>query len=260
MIDLCLLIIYIVCFHHFFLHCLFVDRFSSHTWINSETVQTYSFVLTTNNSKWLLGFCRHDINTQTAMVFITHLPWHDTFLKFINVLGELRRRSKSEFQAFLAEAYAKGVPEPGSCLKLFYNSGLNVSTMHIFNSRRNDFKLIEPFLFKSQHIEFHRPSQFQLPSIPQNHNLNLYYSFVDPKNMIEIFAAMLAERRIIFTSQRLDWLSSCVQAANAFLYPMVWQHIFIPILPLTIKDYLTAPMPYLIGTPVAVLETVVNLL
>lgn len=74
--------------------------------------------------------------------------------------------------------------------------------------------------------------------------------------MIAVFAAMLAERRMIFTSQRLDRLSSCVQAANAFLYPMVWQHIFIPILPLKMKDILCAPMPYLIGVPEAVLETV----
>lgn len=76
--------------------------------------------------------------------------------------------------------------------------------------------------------------------------------------MIAVFAAMLAERRIIFTSQRLDRLSSCVQAANAFLYPMVWQHIFIPILPLKMKEILCAPMPFLIGVPEAVLETVCN--
>lgn len=74
--------------------------------------------------------------------------------------------------------------------------------------------------------------------------------------MIAVFAAMLAERRVIFTSQRLDRLSSSVQAAHAFLYPMVWQHIFIPILPLKMKEILCAPMPYLIGVPEAVLETV----
>lgn len=75
--------------------------------------------------------------------------------------------------------------------------------------------------------------------------------------MIAVFAAMLAERRIIFTSQRLDRLSSSVQAAHAFLYPMVWQHIFIPILPLKMREILCAPMPYLIGVPEAVLETVI---
>ncbi|XP_055317593.1 DENN domain-containing protein 1B isoform X10 [Sitodiplosis mosellana] len=196
----------------------------------NESVQTYSFVLTSSDSKWRFGFCRHDAKAQTAMVIITYLPWHDTFLKFLNVLGELKRTSKNDFQPFLAEAYAKGVPEPGACLRLFYNSGLSS-------------------------FDFQRPSQFQLPSIPENHNLNLYYNFVDPKNMIAVFAAMLAERRLVFTSQRLDRLSSSVQAAHAFLYPMVWQHIFIPILPLKMKEILCAPMPYLIGVPEAVLET-----
>lgn len=74
--------------------------------------------------------------------------------------------------------------------------------------------------------------------------------------MIPIFAAMLTERRIIFTSNQLDRLSACVQAANAFLYPMMWQHIYIPILPMKMKDFLTAPMPFLIGAPTDVLRTV----
>lgn len=66
------------------------------------------------------------------MVLITYLPWHDTFIKFMNVLGELKKSDNGEFQPFLAEAYAKGVPEPGASLKLFYNAGTSVS---IFYSR-----------------------------------------------------------------------------------------------------------------------------
>ncbi|XP_017480788.1 PREDICTED: uncharacterized protein LOC108370059 isoform X3 [Rhagoletis zephyria] len=208
--------------------------------IESDSVQSYSFVLTTDDSKWRFGFCRHDPKTDTAMVIITYLPWHDTFLRLLTLLAELRRgdantttnvdNSHNDFRTFLAEAYNRGVPDPGGHLKLFYNGGQN-------------------------YFVFERPLQFQLPSIPENHNLNLYYNFVDPKNMIAVFAAMLAERRIIFTSRRLDRLSSCIQAANAFLYPMVWQHIFIPVLPMKLKDYLSAPMPYLIGVPQTVLET-----
>lgn len=74
--------------------------------------------------------------------------------------------------------------------------------------------------------------------------------------MIAIFAAMLAERRIIFKSNSLNKMSACIQAAHAFLYPMMWQHIFIPILPMKMKEYLSAPMPYLIGAPEMVLNTV----
>uniref|UniRef100_A0A182Q780 UDENN domain-containing protein n=1 Tax=Anopheles farauti TaxID=69004 RepID=A0A182Q780_9DIPT len=196
----------------------------------SRTIQVHSFVLTNIDSKWRFGFCRHDPKSPTAMVIITYLPWHDTFMRFLNVLADIRKNRPNEFASFLAESYNKGVPEPGACLKLHYDRA-------------------------SQTFLFQRPQQFQLPSIPENHNLNQYYNFVEPKFMIGIFAAMLAERRIIFVSRRLDILSSCVQAANAFLYPMVWQHIFIPVLPMQMKDILAAPMPFLIGVPEAVYET-----
>ncbi|CAH2234869.1 jg2970 [Pararge aegeria aegeria] len=37
---------------------------------------------------------------------------------------------------------------------------------------------------------------------------------------------------------------------------MSWQHIFIPILPRHLADYLLAPMPFLIGVPRCVMQTV----
>lgn len=76
-----------------------------------------------------------------------------------------------------------------------------------------------------------------------------YYSAVDSTNMMVIFASMLYERRIVFISTRLSRLSACAQAANAIIYPMSWQHIFIPVLPHSLIDYLLAPMPFLIGVP-----------
>lgn len=72
--------------------------------------------------------------------------------------------------------------------------------------------------------------------------------------MMLIFASMLHERRIIFTSKKLSRLSACVQSANDIIYPMIWQHIFIPVLPMALIDYLLAPMPFLIGVPDEVLK------
>lgn len=69
------------------------------------------------------------------MVIITYLPWHDTFNKFMQVLGQLKNSDNGEFQPFLSEAYTKGVPEPGASLKLFYNAGTHVcfyKILHIF--------------------------------------------------------------------------------------------------------------------------------
>lgn len=77
--------------------------------------------------------------------------------------------------------------------------------------------------------------------------------------MMIIFASMLYERRIIFVSKKLYRLSACVQSANGIIYPMNWQHIFIPVLPKHLIDYLLAPMPYLIGLPESLLPVCLNI-
>ena len=89
-------------------------------------------------------------------------------------------------------------------------------------------------------------------------NLTEYYSAVDAHNMMIIFASMLYERRIIFTSKKLYRLSACVQSANSVIYPMNWQHIFIPVLPMVLMDYLLAPMPYLIGVPEVIYQVLLT--
>lgn len=72
--------------------------------------------------------------------------------------------------------------------------------------------------------------------------------------MAGLWAALLHERRVAIIASKPSRLSACVQAANATLFPMSWQHIFIPILPRHLVDYLLAPMPFLIGVPRAVME------
>ena len=80
-------------------------------------------------------------------------------------------------------------------------------------------------------------------------NLTEYFNAVDAQNMMIIFASMLHERRIVMISSKISRLSACIQAANSIIYPMIWQHIYIPVLPPQLTDYLLAPMPYLAGVP-----------
>ncbi|EMP37262.1 DENN domain-containing protein 1B [Chelonia mydas] len=51
-------------------------------------------------------------------------------------------------------------------------------------------------------------------------------------------------------------LTACPQASSAMLYPMYWQHIYIPTLPPHLLDYCCAPMPYLIGVHSSLMERV----
>ncbi|XP_058617817.1 DENN domain-containing protein 1B isoform X5 [Onychostoma macrolepis] len=58
------------------------------------------------------------------------------------------------------------------------------------------------------------------------------------------------------TPVNLSVLTACVQGSTAMLYPMHWQHIFIPVLPPHLLDYCCAPMPYLVGVHLSLLERV----
>lgn len=186
-----------------------------------NTPLTYSFVLTNENFQF--GFVRKEIGSTKAVVLLSYWPWHDIFLKFLNILADLRKKvSEKEFDNFLCLVFKKSIPDEHNLINLTFSNGNGIII---------------------QELTFRRPISRQLPSIPENHNLNLFFNYIEPKTMVEIFAALLAERRIVFVSCNLDKLSSCLQASCSLLFPMIWQHIYIPILPMKLKDYLSAPMP-----------------
>lgn len=209
-----------------------VPEFAYPCEFSSTAVQHFSFVLTSIDSKWTFGYCRHAPNSQTCFVLLSYLPWHETFYKVLNQIAELANKKDSSLLGqFLESLYNCQVPEPGFQLRV------------AFGSDQIPFQCA-----CSDHTK--------LPSIPENRNLTEYFNAVDATNMITIFASMLHERRILITSKRLSRLSACVQAANALIYPMEWQHIFIPVLPNHLLDYLSAPMPFLIGVPTTTLARV----
>ncbi|KAB1259949.1 DENN domain-containing protein 1C [Camelus dromedarius] len=111
---------------------------------------------------------------------------------------------------------------------------------------------------------FVAPDSGRLPSIPENRNLTELVVAVTDENIVGLFAALLAERRILLISSKLSTvrrgrragLTSCVHASCALLYPMHWEHVLIPTLPPHLLDYCCAPMPYLIGVHASLAERV----
>ena len=54
-------------------------------------------------------------------------------------------------------------------------------------------------------------------------------------------------------------VSSCCNAVLSFLYPLKWQHVFVPILPNKLIDYVCAPMPYILGIHSSMLQKVLKM-
>ena len=216
-------------------------------------VQNFSFVMTDAEAKWTYGFCRLAPNSQTALVILSVFPWHEAFYKILNFVAELLNNTGGnlpitnentpegdEVWRFL-EACRTGLlpsgrlPDPGTPFHVSWISRDGIT--------RSDFT--SPV-----------PDPYGLPSIPENRNLSEYYNAVGVDTMLAVFAAMLHERRIMITSSKIYRLTACVQAANSLIYPMSWQHLFIPILPKKLIDYLSAPMPYLVGVPIPLYKRV----
>ncbi|XP_074621860.1 DENN domain-containing protein 1B-like [Acropora palmata] len=190
---------------------------------SSDAVQHYTFVLTDMDRIFRFGFCRYSPDVKTCLCMLSYLPWFKGFYELLNRLSNFRRESKdSDVLQILNFLLSQSPPKSGS--------PLTVTTGDV----------TKDFIFEA-------PDTSKLPTIPEDRNLTDYFAAVEPLNMILIFASMFFERRIIVTSKKLNLLTACTYGAASLLYPMHWQHMFVPIVPPHLLDFCCAPMPFLIG-------------
>ncbi|XP_062869158.1 DENN domain-containing protein 1B [Trichomycterus rosablanca] len=195
----------------------------------NEVCQNFTFVLTDIDSKQRFGFCRLTSGCKVCICLLSYLPWFDIYYKLLNTFADyLIKHQEDDLNNVLDTLYEMPVPKPATTVSL------------------------------SVHLHFVVPDSNGLLSIPESKNLAQYIMAVNEKNMLHLYASMLHERRIIITSSKLRTLTACVHGSAAMLYPMYWQHIYIPVLPPHLLDYCCAPMPYLIGVHLSLLERVKN--
>uniref|UniRef100_A0A673H6I2 DENN domain-containing protein 1A-like n=1 Tax=Sinocyclocheilus rhinocerous TaxID=307959 RepID=A0A673H6I2_9TELE len=189
--------------------------------------QNFTFVLTDIESKQRFGFCRLSSGAHSCHCILGYLPWFEVFYKLLNILADYTTKGQdSQWRELLESLHTLNIPDPGVPVHL------------------------------SVHLFFTVPDPRELPSIPENRNLTEYFVAVDVNNMLHLYASLLYERRILISCSKLSTLTACVHGAAAMLYPMYWQHVYIPVLPQHLIDYCCAPMPYLIGVHSSLMEKV----
>ncbi|XP_043970382.1 DENN domain-containing protein 1B isoform X1 [Gambusia affinis] len=212
-------------------------------------VQHFTFVLTDLEGCQRFGFCRLTNSTQTCLCILSYLPWFEVFYKLLNNLADyLSKGQINEIKALLATLYKQSIPLASGSVTLQMGEQLLVSTEVSRSVGHTKGPEGIPY--------FIAPDPKSLPSIPENRNLTELIVAVDVGNLLQLYASMLFERRILIFASKLSTLTSCVHAVSAVLYPMYWQHIFIPVLPPHLLDYCCAPMPYLIGVHTTLSERV----
>ncbi|XP_075433710.1 LOW QUALITY PROTEIN: DENN domain-containing protein 1C [Ascaphus truei] len=204
----------------------FCFPFDVERWENAA-VQHFSFTLTDLQGSQRFGFCRLSVRSQNCLCILSSLPWFEFFYKLLNIIAEhLVKGQVSEVITLLQSVYQHPVPPINASLGL---------------------EILSHFIV---------PDPSRLPSIPESRNVTEFLVAVHVDTMLQLYASLLCERRILVTSCKLSTLTACVHASAGLLYPMYWQHIYIPTLPPHLLDYCGAPMPYLIGVHSSLMERV----
>ncbi|XP_034852726.1 DENN domain-containing protein 1C isoform X1 [Mirounga leonina] len=213
----------------------------------SPAVQHFTFALTDLSGTRRFGFCHLRAGAHSCLCILSHLPWFEVFYKLLNTVGDLLAQDQvSEVEGFLLNLLQQ--PLPGTQASIELGNGVTVSRAQ---------SIPPPAPGNSRPLScFVAPDSGRLPSIPENRNLTELVVAVTDENIVGLFAALLAERRVLLIASKLSTLTSCVHASCALLYPMHWEHVLIPTLPPHLLDYCCAPMPYLIGVHSSLAERV----
>ena len=189
--------------------------------------EIFTFILTDIDAIRKYVYCRRFINyIQPECICIIAKNPHDIlFNQILDKIVQLRKISLVTLHEFLEDIVQQPEPAP-------YDLITNISHSHI-------------------------PYEFVLEESLQQHRYNNIFELLKlfgPSFLVDIIGNMLIERKFVFLSNSIGKLSETILTLTSLLYPFTWQHVLIPILPIQMASYPTAPMPYLIGIKISLWE------
>ncbi|KAJ3430983.1 receptor mediated endocytosis [Anaeramoeba flamelloides] len=192
---------------------------------NQATKQTYNFIITDIDGSRLFAHCCFIISESTLVkpiniIFISFKPLCLFFSQLISSLFATKNIDKQSLNLFLDSLNRKPIPKKGELFKIPIPQQIGYSS----------------------HFEFTRKN-ILLGDFDTQHLLTIYNS----KQIVCLFASLIFERRIVVLSNNLTTITNAVQTLVRLLSPFKWEHALIPLLPETMIDACSAPLPFVIG-------------
>lgn len=190
--------------------------------------ETFTFVLTEDEGQRVFGFCRRFLPVgggpryPSCLCFLSRLPCFDLFAQVLEVVESRWKIRPGAVMPMLAAIVAEQVPRPGTVFRLRLTSNTDQFSEHFKFSRSDNISASSASL------------------LPLFRRLSI-------DHILMLFNALLCERRIIICASSLQVISQCVHASTSMIFPLQWQHIFIPLLPHDLLHYTCAPMPFIAG-------------
>ncbi|XP_024149474.1 DENN domain-containing protein 2C [Oryzias melastigma] len=192
--------------------------------------ETFSFVLTGEDGSRWFGYCRKILprgkgkRLPEVHCIVSKLGCFDLFAKILEEVEKRREISPALVHPFMRSVMESPFPAPGRTVTV--KSFLPDSG----KDGNEALTLCRPVDSRLEHVDFDSLLQC-----------------LSAERLLQVFASLLLERRVIFIADKLSVLSRCGHAVLALLYPFTWQHTFVPVLPGSMLDISCSPTPFLIG-------------
>ncbi|EDR29871.1 DENN domain-containing protein 2D, putative [Entamoeba dispar SAW760] len=197
--------------------------------IDYEKQESFAFILTDISANRRYVYCRRFSNFKFPECFciIAERPFESLFKKILDKAVAIRKISINLLSKFFEDIAKQNVPSINGVLT-------NISFHHI------------PYEISSEEdFSKHHSSNV----------LNILKLF-GASFLVDIIGDIMMERKFVFLSNSIGSLSDTILTLTSLIYPFVWHHVLIPILPVQLASYPTAPMPYLIGIKTSLWEHV----
>ena len=146
----------------------------------------------------------------------------------------------SQCRSFLSELYRLSlVPSPLPLEHLIANF-VNEIPLPPAGELKVEFSISNKLIF------FFRPPP-NAPLQATHFPLRLLFECLDSDNALQLIEAVLLEQRILLLSTKLSALTVVAETLLHLIFPFRWPHVYIPLLPRSLLDFLFAPMPFIIG-------------
>ncbi|RLN72991.1 hypothetical protein BBJ28_00023848, partial [Nothophytophthora sp. Chile5] len=87
-----------------------------------------------------------------------------------------------------------------------------------------------------------------LTALPRlDHSVRLLFDTLDVSTVLLVFTAALLESRILLVSSYLSVLMKVGESLRALMHPLSWPHVYLPVLPRRLLQYLECPTPFIFG-------------
>lgn len=200
--------------------------------------ETFSFVLTEIDGSRRNGYCRRLLphgkgaRPPEAYCIISSLACFGLFSKIFDEVEKRRQISMAMIYPFMQSLREAPFPAPGNTVKI---------KSFIPDAGTEIISLTRPLDSWLEHVDF-----------------RTLFRCLSDEEVLQVFAATVLERRIIFIADELSTLSQVIHAVAVLLSPFTWQHTLIPIVPEILIDVVMAPTPYLLGVQKRLLDVVTD--